>query len=177
MEGEDDCVMKFEEMKISKQHAYIIIRIVGYKLSIVREAKKTEFTDEKMELIKKKWDIIMSYLLRMNDKTRYNLDGISLIVKQYCYHQEIKDYYKEFRDQMLSEWKDQCCWAILCGYNGKFMFIQWYPDTAKGKDKMIHACRKETFLGQLIGIQCKFSATDSAELSVECIRKRLDSTV
>ena len=57
------------------------------------------------------------------------------------------------------------------------MWVSWRPDTAKGKDKMIHACCNETLSSQLIGLSRKIGATDAGELSEEWIQELVKSKV
>lgn len=62
-------------------------------------------------------------------------------------------------------------------WNKKLLFVQWVPDSAKGKDKMVYASIKEPFIESLVGISSKVQCTDDQELSVEMIAEKTKSNV
>lgn len=65
----------------------------------------------------------------------------------------------------------------MIDWNNKLLFVAWVPDTAKGKDKMVYAAIKESFIESLVGIQKKIQCTDDSELSSDMIAEQCKSTV
>ena len=173
---------KFDEMKSKKEHAYIVVRISNRKCIVDKEMKKEKFPNEKCTLIKTKMDHIVSYLYRecnhinnMNELNDIDTIIFSRIILQYFqYEGEYRDYLKEMVEDILSNYRDLCCWIIV-HWNDKFCFISWVPDFAKARSKMWHASTSQRLKSQCIGLRISYSATDESELSEEGVKEKTKS--
>ncbi|PKU87639.1 Actin-depolymerizing factor 4 [Dendrobium catenatum] len=54
----------------------------------------------------------------------------------------------------------------------KIFFIAWSPDTSKVRNKMLYASTKESFKRELDGIQVELQATDPSEIHLDVIKGR-----
>ncbi|KAI8470585.1 MAG: actin-depolymerizing factor AdfA [Monoraphidium minutum] len=63
------------------------------------------------------------------------------------------------------------------GIFSKIVFVNWAPDTAAIKAKMMYASTKDFFKGFLDGIGAELHATDDSELSEEEIRSRVTANI
>ena len=176
----DVAAAKFNEMKLRREHAYIVVRIESddtnwpYNCFVKQQVKKDEFPNEKHRLIKSQINHIVSYLWRQSSNDTNQNNDIntnmysSIILDYFQFAGEHRNYIKELTGYITSNHVDRCCWIIL-DWNNKFCMIAWSPDIAKGKDKMVHASCKELFESKLEGIHRKCGATDKCELSEDVI--------
>eukprot|EP00688_Stachyamoeba_lipophora_P001286 EW710721.1.p1 GENE.EW710721.1~~EW710721.1.p1 ORF type:complete len:140 (+),score=62.23 EW710721.1:14-433(+) len=81
--------------------------------------------------------------------------------------------YEEFQSQLPA---DDCRYAVVdFGYEGpdgvrnKLIFVNWAPDVAKIKRKMIFASSKVSLKDKLIGISFEVQATDLSEIDYQVV--------
>jgi len=73
--------------------------------------------------------------------------------------------------------KDKCRWAVYdfefqkeeAGWRSKITFIQWSPDDAKTKDKMVTASSRDALRRSLVGIAVEIQGTDFDEVAYETV--------
>ena len=82
-------------------------------------------------------------------------------------------------DQFLAALPEHDCRYGLFDYQytapdgnvmNKLVFLNWAPDTARVKAKMMYASTKDFFKGHLDGISAEFQASDLDEISEESVR-------
>ena len=176
----DAGVEKFNEMKLLRKHAYIVVVISSGKCIVDKEIKLQKFLNQKYRLIKNKMDHIVAYLFRNsinnNGINEYNnMDTTiysQMILSYFHFEGEYENYVKEMTKDILHNYKNLCCWAILY-WNDKFCFISWVPDFAKAQSKMKHCTVTEQFKSQCIGLCGSYHATDTGELNEEGIRQKM----
>ena len=55
------------------------------------------------------------------------------------------------------------------GQRSKICFIQWSPDVANVKSKMLYSASKDALKKKLVGIQTEIQATDESEISYQAV--------
>ena len=55
----------------------------------------------------------------------------------------------------------------------KIIFVNWAPDTAKIRSKMVYAASKEAIKKRLVGISTEVQATDSSEVDRSAVLERV----
>ncbi|KAI8374724.1 uncharacterized protein BYT42DRAFT_577411 [Radiomyces spectabilis] len=60
------------------------------------------------------------------------------------------------------------------GMRNKIVFINWTPDSARIKSKMLYASSKDAIRRSLVGIAVEAQATDMAEIAYESILEKVD---
>lgn len=55
----------------------------------------------------------------------------------------------------------------------KVLFVNWAPDTAKTKSKMLYAASKDAFKKALTGIAIEHQATDQSEITYDAVLERV----
>eukprot|EP00761_Pharyngomonas_kirbyi_P011326 gb/GECH01011351.1/.p1 GENE.gb/GECH01011351.1/~~gb/GECH01011351.1/.p1 ORF type:complete len:138 (+),score=24.56 gb/GECH01011351.1/:1-414(+) len=58
------------------------------------------------------------------------------------------------------------------GTRNKLVFVNWSPDTAKIKSKMVYASSKNEFKKALVGLAIEIQATDAAEADYETVLEK-----
>eukprot|EP01084_Bolivina_argentea_P225111 380512_1 len=175
----DNLLKEWESFKREKDLIYVIYKMnLQYwkngKEPIIAEhiCNQSEINIKlKSGLLSKHFNTILTYFIRVNkgNKRFYNKIYFSLIKQYIKFDKEYKNHCQIFIDELLLIKEPR--YSVI-KINHKILFIGWFPDIAKPKQKMIYASLRETFMQSLVGLQYRMQASDADELTEELIYEK-----